>query len=147
MKKQESNIRPKLDTIILKTATNYLLPLLIMFSLFVLIRGHYLSGGGFVGGLIASIAFVLHSFAYNSKRTISLFRFRPLYLIPIGLSLSLFSGLLPLLISKPFMTSIWFLNSVDVIGAFGSALIFDLGVYLVVIGVVLTILFTISENV
>ena len=118
-----------------------------MFSLFVLIRGHYLSGGGFVGGLIASIAFVLHSFAYNTKRTISLFRFRPLYLIPMGLSLSLFSGLLPLLISKPFMTSIWFLDSVAVIGAFGSALLFDLGVYLVVIGVVLTIIFTISENV
>ncbi|RRJ90141.1 Na+/H+ antiporter subunit B [Paenimyroides tangerinum] len=147
MKKRENNIRPKLDTIILKTATNYLLPLLIMFSLFVLIRGHYLSGGGFVGGLIASIAFVLHSFAYNTKRTISLFRFRPLYLIPMGLSLSLFSGLLPFLISKPFMTSIWFLDSVAVIGAFGSALLFDLGVYLVVIGVVLTIIFTISENV
>jgi len=147
MKKEENKIRPKLDTIILKTATNYLLPLLIMFSLFVLIRGHYLSGGGFVGGLIASIAFVLHSFAYNTKRTVSLFRFRPLFLIPAGLSLSLFSGLLPIVISKPFMTSIWFLDKVDVIGAFGSALLFDIGVYLVVIGVVLTILFTISDNV
>lgn len=147
MKKKENNIRPKLDTVILKTATNYLLPLLIMFSLFVLIRGHYLSGGGFVGGLIASIAFVLHSFAYNTNRTIALFRFKPMYLIPMGLSLSLFSGLIPVVISKPFMTNIWFLHSVDVIGALGSALLFDIGVYLVVIGVVLTILFTISESV
>src|SRR5690554_8231686 len=89
MEKKQNNIRPRLDTIILKTATNYLLPLLIIFSLFVLIRGHYLSGGGFVGGLIASIAFVLHSFAYNTQRTISLFRFRPMFLIPAGLSLSL----------------------------------------------------------
>lgn len=147
MEKKQNNIRPRLDTIILKTATNYMLPLLIIFSLFVLIRGHYLSGGGFVGGLIASIAFVLHSFAYNTQRTISLFRFRPMFLIPAGLSLSLFSGLLPTLISKPFMTSVWFMESVDVIGAFGSALLFDLGVYLVVVGVVLTILFTISESV
>nr|WP_297306347.1 Na+/H+ antiporter subunit B [uncultured Flavobacterium sp.] len=147
MKKRESSVRPRLDTIVLKTATNYLLPLLIMFSLFVLIRGHYLSGGGFVGGLIASIAFVLHSFAYNTKRTIALFRFRPMFLIPVGLAISLISGLLPLLISKPFMTSLWFIESVDVIGALGSALIFDIGVYLVVIGVVLTILFTISESV
>lgn len=147
MEKKQNNIRPRLDTIILKTATNYLLPLLIIFSLFVLIRGHYLSGGGFVGGLIASIAFVLHSFAYNTQRTISLFRFRPMFLIPTGLSLSLFSGLLPTLISKPFMTSVWFMESVDVIGAFGSALLFDIGVYLVVVGVVLTILFTISESV
>lgn len=147
MEKKQNKIRPRLDTIILKTATNYLLPLLIIFSLFVLIRGHYLSGGGFVGGLIASIAFVLHSFAYNTQRTISLFRFRPMFLIPAGLSLSLFSGLLPTLISKPFMTSVWFMESVDVIGAFGSALLFDVGVYLVVVGVVLTILFTISESV
>ncbi|HLT65298.1 MAG TPA: MnhB domain-containing protein [Flavobacterium sp.] len=147
MEKKQNNIRPRLDTIILKTATNYMLPLLIIFSLFVLIRGHYLSGGGFVGGLIASIAFVLHSFAYNTQRTISLFRFRPMFLIPAGLSLSLFSGLLPTLISKPFMTSVWFMESVDVIGAFGSALLFDIGVYLVVVGVVLTILFTISESV
>lgn len=45
------------------------------------------------------------------------------------------------------MTSVWFIDHVAVIGAFGSALIFDVGVYLVVIGVVLTILFTISESV
>lgn len=147
MEKDQNKVRPRLDSTILKTATNYLLPLLIMFSIFVLIRGHYLSGGGFVGGLIASIAFVLHSFAYNTKRTISLFRLNPMFLIPIGLSVSLVSALLPTLISKPFMTSVWFIDHVAVIGSFGSALIFDVGVYLVVIGVVLTILFTISENV
>ena len=147
MEKDQNKVRPRLDSTILKTATNYLLPLLIMFSIFVLIRGHYLSGGGFVGGLIASIAFVLHSFAYNTKRTISLFRLSPMFLIPIGLSVSLVSALLPTLISNPFMTSVWFIDHVAVIGSFGSALIFDVGVYLVVIGVVLTILFTISENV
>ena len=147
MEKDQNKVRPRLDSTILKTATNYLLPLLIMFSIFVLIRGHYLSGGGFVGGLIASIAFVLHSFAYNTKRTISLFGLNTMFLIPIGLSVSLVSALLPTLISKPFMTNVWFIDHVAVIGSFGSALIFDVGVYLVVIGVVLTILFTISENV
>lgn len=147
MEKKQSNNRPRLDNTILRTATNYLLPLLIMFSVFVLIRGHYLSGGGFIGGLIASIAFVLHSFTYNTKKTIALFRSHPMRLIPIGLLLSLTSGMLPYIVSKPFLTSLWFIDNVDVIGAFGSALLFDIGVYLVVIGVVLTILFTISENV
>lgn len=145
-KDQNKEVTP-LDNTILRTATNYLLPLLIMFSLFVLIRGHYLSGGGFVGGLIASIAFVLHSFAYSTQKTLTLFKYNPLYLIPIGLLLSFLSGLLPILLGLPFMTGVWFAESVVVIGAFGTALIFDLGVYLVVIGVVLTILFTISENV
>lgn len=146
MEREQNNSRPRLDNMILKTAANYLLPLLIMFSVFVLIRGHYLSGGGFVGGLIASIAFVLHSFAYSTRSTMRLFRVKPMFFIPIGLTISLLSGLLPSLISKPFMTSIWFVDHVAVIGSFGSALIFDVGVYLVVIGVVLTILFTISET-
>lgn len=135
------------DPTILRTATNYLLPVLLLFSVFVLLRGHYLSGGGFVGGLIASIAFVLHSFAYSTKQTLSLFRFSPMALIPAGLTLSILSGLLPVLLGQPFMTGVWFADSVAVIGSVGTALFFDIGVYLVVIGVVLTILFTIAENV
>lgn len=147
MEKKQNNTHRNIDSTILRTATNYLLPLLILFSIFVLLRGHYLSGGGFVGGLIASIAFVLHSFAYNTRRTIALFKYPPMFLIPFGLLLAFCSGYLPTFFGDPFMTGVWFADSVVVIGAFGTALIFDLGVYLVVIGVVLTILFTISENV
>jgi len=138
---------PKSDMIILKTATNYLIPLLLMFSVFVLLRGHYLSGGGFVGGLIASIAFVLHSFAHTTKETLKLFRFSPQALIPIGVLISILSGLLPVFKGKPFLTGLWFDTPIAVIGSVGTALFFDLGVYLVVIGVTLTILFTIKENV
>ncbi|MTG97315.1 MULTISPECIES: Na+/H+ antiporter subunit B [Myroides] len=147
MKKNSRIRKRRLDTTILRTATNYLLPLLLLFSLFVLLRGHYLSGGGFVGGLIASIAFVLHSFAYSTRRTLRLFQVSPLLLIPIGLTLSFVSGFLPVILGSPFLTGIWFADSVAVIGSVGTALFFDIGVYLVVIGVVLTILFTISENV
>jgi multicomponent Na+:H+ antiporter subunit B len=68
-------------------------------------------------------------------------------LIPAGLALSILSGLLPVLLGLPFMTGVWFADSVAVIGSVGTALFFDVGVYLVVIGVVLTILFTIAENV
>lgn len=58
-----------MKTIILKTASNYLLPLLLLFSVFILLRGHYQPGGGFVGGLVTSIAFVLHAFANGLKQT------------------------------------------------------------------------------
>lgn len=146
-KENTRNTITEQDKIILKTATNYLLPLLLMFSIFVLLRGHYLSGGGFVGGLIASIAFVLHSFAHNTRRTLSLFRFSPYFLIPGGLALSIFSGMLPMFFGKPFMTGLWLTKKLAVIGSVGTALFFDTGVYLVVIGVTLTILFTIKENV
>src|SRR5690554_6403730 len=140
---QNSNV----ENTILRTSTNYLLPLLILFSIFVLLRGHYLSGGGFVGGLIASIAFVLHSFAHTNKETLTLFRFTQQTLIPIGLSLSVISGILPVFSGKSFMTGLWLDTPLAVIGSIGTTLFFDLGVYLVVVGVVLTIMFTIKENV
>jgi len=144
MEKNRNNDR--LDKTILRTSTNYLLPLLILFSIFLLIRGHYLPGGGFVGGLVASIAFVLHSFAYTPSQTLKMFSIQPLFVIPFGLMLCFFSGILPTVLGYPFMSVVWFADNVVAIGSFGSALIFDLGVYMVVIGVVLTILFTISEN-
>lgn len=131
---------------ILQTAASYLLPLLLMFSVFVLLRGHYHSGGGFVGGLIASIAFVLHAFAHGLKSAQALFRFQPGFLIPLGLSISILSGLTPVLFGEAFMTGLWLEDPIAIIGSVGTALFFDLGVYLVVIGVTLTILFTISES-
>ena len=134
-----------MNSIILKTASRYLLPLLLLFSVFILLRGHYLPGGGFVGGLVASIAFVLHAFANNLNETKHLLRRHPGYLMPFGLALSLLSGIFPMILGKPFMTGIWFAEKLPVIGSLGTALFFDIGVYLVVIGATLTIIFTISE--
>ncbi|MCL6218788.1 Na+/H+ antiporter subunit B [Zunongwangia pacifica] len=135
-----------MKTIILRTASNYLLPVLLLFSIFILLRGHYLPGGGFVGGLIAAIAFVLHSFANGLKNTKSLLRFHPGFLMPTGLALSFFSGLSPMIFAgDPFMTGLWYHGHVPVLGSIGSAMFFDMGVYLVVVGVTLTIIFTISE--
>lgn len=131
---------------ILQSATKYLIPILLLFSFFLLLRGHYYPGGGFVGGLVASIAFVLHSFANGTEATMKILRRKPLSLIPIGLAISAISVTLPMLIGLPAMTGLWFEEPIPVIGMIGSSLFFDLGVYLVVIGVVLTILFTISLN-
>ena len=133
--------------LILRTAANYMLPLLLLFSVFILLRGHYLPGGGFVGGLIASIAFVLYAFAYKLKNTRNLLKISPEFLISLGLLLALLSGLAPLFFTgEPFMTGLWFPDPVPVIGNVGSALFFDIGVYMVVIGVTLTIIFAVSEN-
>ncbi|GGH22691.1 Na+/H+ antiporter subunit B [Sphingobacterium alkalisoli] len=131
---------------ILQSATKYLLPILLLFSFFLLLRGHYYPGGGFVGGLVASIAFVLHSFANGTEATMKILRRKPLSLIPIGLGVSTVSMTAPMLFGLPPMTGLWFEEPIPVIGMIGSSLFFDLGVYLVVIGVILTILFTISLN-
>lgn len=136
-----------MKTLILKTASGYLLPVLLLFSIFILLRGHYLPGGGFVGGLVASIAFVLHAFANGLENTKSLLRIHPGFLMPFGLTIAFISGLSPVILTDlPFMTGLWFQDPLPVIGLIGSALFFDTGVYLVVVGVTLTIIFTISES-
>jgi len=134
-----------MNTIILKTASKYLLPLLLLFSVFILLRGHYLPGGGFVGGLVASIAFILYAFANSLKDTKNIIKMHPGFLMPLGLTISLISGIMPMAVGKSFMTGLWFAEKLPVIGSLGTALFFDIGVYLVVIGATLTIIFTISE--
>lgn len=129
---------------ILQTASRYLLPILLLFSFFLLLRGHYYPGGGFVGGLVAAIAFVLHSFAHGTVATMRVLRYKPLALIPVGLGVASLAMFLPVMFGLPVMTGLWYDQPIPVIGMLGSALFFDLGVYLVVVGVVLTILFTIS---
>lgn len=133
--------------LIFRTATNFLLPLLLLFSVFLLLRGHYLPGGGFVGGIIAAIAFVLHAFAFGLRNTRKLIRVHPKALLPVGLGLAVFSAMVPLFQGLPVMTGLWLDKPLPVIGLMGSALLFDLGVYLTVLGVALTIIFTVTESV
>jgi multicomponent Na+:H+ antiporter subunit B len=134
-----------MKSLIFKTAATYLLPLLLLFSVFILLRGHYLPGGGFVGGLMAALAFILHSFAFGLKETQSIVKLNPRYLMPIGLALSILSALSPWVVGLPVMTGLWFDEPLRLIGMVGSALFFDIGVYLVVVGSTLTIMFSISE--
>ncbi|MCU0351021.1 MAG: Na(+)/H(+) antiporter subunit B, partial [Flavobacterium sp.] len=79
--------------------------------------------------------------------TKNLLRIHPGFLMPFGLAIAFISGLAPMFLTDlPFMTGIWFDEPIPVIGMVGSALFFDTGVFLVVIGVTLTIIFTISES-
>ena len=137
-----------MKSLILNTISRTLLPLLILFSVFVLLRGHYLPGGGFIGGLIAAIAFILHAFANGLTQTRKVLRMHPGFLIPIGLSIAVLSALAPMILTgDPLMTGLWYEKDIAILGKIGSALFFDTGVYLVVVGVCLTIIFTISESV
>lgn len=136
-----------MKNLILRTASNVLLPVLLLFSIFILLRGHYLPGGGFVGGLIAAIAFVLDAFANGLKNTRKIIRVHPGFLMPLGLLISFCAAAVPLLFTEyPIMTGLWASGYIPVIGKIGSALFFDTGVYFVVVGVSLTIIFTITES-
>jgi multicomponent Na+:H+ antiporter subunit B len=135
-----------MKSLILSTATRYLLPLLLLFSIFLLLRGHNEPGGGFVGGLVAAAAFALYAIAYDVPQARRALGIDPRTLMAVGLLAAAGSGGLSLVAGKPFMTGLWSAQEVPVLGKVGTPLLFDSGVYLVVIGVVLMIIFTLAEE-
>lgn len=135
-----------MNSLVLRTATRYLLPLLLLFSIFVLLRGHNEPGGGFVGGLVAASAFALYAIAFEVEHARQLLPISPRRLIGLGLLIAVLSGLIGVLLGDPFMTAQWDNRPLPVVGKLGTPLLFDIGVYLTVIGVVLTIIFALAEE-
>ncbi len=133
-------------SLILKVATQYLMPLLLVFSIFLLLRGHNEPGGGFVGGLVAASALMLYAISDSPSALWKLLPVDPRLLAGIGLLISLTSGILPILFDLPFMTGMWFSNPLPVVGKVGTPTFFDVGVYFLVIGVVVWILLEFAED-
>ena len=134
-----------MDSVVLRTATRYLLPLLLLFSIFAMLRGHNEPGGGFVGGLVAATAFALYAISYGVASARELLQVSPRRLIGVGLLIAASSGLIGMAWGDPFMTARWDTREIPVVGKLGTPLLFDIGVYLVVIGVTLTIIFALIE--
>src|SRR3972149_8760987 len=92
----------------LSTAIRLLLPLLLIFSVFLLLRGHNEPGGGFVGGLVASSAIVLYALAEGVGKARRLLNIEPRLLIGGGILVDLVSGTLPLRGGKPDLPGLMF---------------------------------------
>lgn len=135
-----------MNSLILATATRLLLPLMLIFSIFLLIRGHNEPGGGFVGGLVAAAAFTLYAAVYGVTQAQEALRIDPKRLIGIGLLVAIVSALLSLATGAPLMTGLWYKDPLPVIGKVGTPVMFDVGVYIVVLGIAVTIMFGLLEN-
>ena len=133
---------------ILQTAARLLMPLLLLFAIFLLLRGHNQPGGGFVAGLVVSASYVLYSIAYGVPAARRALRVTPASLLGIGLLVAVVSGMPALLLGEEFMTALWGNLPIGThkLGV-GTPLVFDIGVFLAVVGVVLTIVFTLAESV
>ena len=133
-------------SLLLRIATRHLFPLLVLFSFFLLLRGHNAPGGGFVGGLVAASAFALYLLAFGSGAARRRLRVAPHVVIGVGLLVAGASGLPAVADALPYLTGEWSTTAVPLLGKVGTPLVFDLGVYLVVLGIVLLMLFTLSED-
>lgn len=128
-----------MNSIVLKTATKFLSALMLIFSIFILLRGHNEPGGGFAGGLVAASAFSLFLFTYGPK---AIRKFIPMdfrLFLGAGLLLILISGALGLVLQQSFLTGIWFKS-------IGTPLLFDIGVYIIVVGAILKIILSLEEK-
>jgi multisubunit Na+/H+ antiporter MnhB subunit len=116
---------------------------LVIIGLHLFLRGHNAPGGGFIAGLVIAVAALIARMA-NSR----LVRVSTQVLIPVGLMIAASTGIIPMLYGLPFLTSRHGHSHIPLFGEFewATASIFDLGVFLVVIGVTLTIIDLLSSR-
>ncbi|MDK9724497.1 MAG: monovalent cation/H+ antiporter subunit A [Sterolibacteriaceae bacterium MAG5] len=125
-----------------------LLPLALLVSLFFLLRGHNAPGGGFVGGLILATAVILQYLVGGTHWVESRLRIHPLYWIAIGLLLAAAAGIGAAFAGAPFLTSQAWHGTLPVVGELhlSSVLLFDLGVYMLVVGATTLMLVAIAHQ-
>ncbi|RUO29293.1 Na(+)/H(+) antiporter subunit B [Aliidiomarina sedimenti] len=138
----------KPGTLILHVAARYLVPLQLILSVFLLLRGHDEPGGGFIAGLVASGAFALYLFTFGATVTRDLLRVDPRNLIGIGLCLGMVSIFPALLNGEPLLTAQWWNIPLpgDSYMKMSTPLIFDIGVYFTVFGSVMLMLIALTET-
>ncbi len=138
-----------MDSLIIRTAARLMLPLLILFSVFLLLRGHNAPGGGFAGGLVAASAIILLALAGGRRDAeVVLPAAIARRVMAVGLLLAGLSATAPLLAGKPFMKGLWVsdywpASHIEL----GTPLLFDLGVDIVVLGMALTVVLRLIDEV
>ena len=137
-----------MTSLILQTAARGLVTLMLLYSVFLLLRVHNEPGGGFSGGLVAASAFTLYASAFGVPWARRLLSVNPRTLIGAGLAVAVASGILPLVLGEPFLTGLWTDLPVPGLGevAVSNVVAFDIGVFLVVLGVTMLIVLTLAEE-
>jgi multicomponent Na+:H+ antiporter subunit A len=140
---------PRHRSLVLEVATRMIFPLIMVLSAYFFFAGHNTPGGGFAGGLTAGLALVLRYLAggrYELGETLPLDAGK---ILGAGLGLSAGTAVASLLVGAPVLSSALIQLDVPVLGTvkFVTALFFDLGVYLIVVGLVLDVLRSLGARV
>ena len=133
-------------SIILETVARFLTPLLVLFSIFLLLRGHHEPGGGFAGGLLASTAFALFMISSGRKEASHALPFDARMLIGGGLLVAFIAAAFGLFQGQPLLTGVWIAVPEGETPHYGTPLLFDVGVFLVVSGITILILQSLAEE-
>lgn len=137
-----------MNSLILATVSRLVLPLLILFSLHLMLRGHNQPGGGFIAGLMTAAAIVLQYVAFSRDYVRQRLRLNYCTLLAVGLALAGGTGLAALWYGHAFLEHRFGHAHLPLLGdvELTTALPFDLGVYAVVVGITLMLISTLGES-
>ncbi|MBM3420947.1 MAG: cation:proton antiporter [Bacteroidetes bacterium] len=134
------------NLILIKISKLYLV-VMIIFSVFILLRGHNNPGGGFIGGIITSTGFIFYGIINGSERVKSLLRITTIELMGTGLMTGIVALIIPVFSGLEPFTGVWIES--DLLASagihLGTPVLFDTGIYLVVTGVFLSIIISIMD--
>ncbi|HLS23957.1 MAG TPA: Na(+)/H(+) antiporter subunit B [Pseudogracilibacillus sp.] len=138
----------KPNNLILKSTSSLIVFILLGFAIYLLLAGHNSPGGGFIGGLTTTAAFLLMYMAFGEETVRKIIPINFLLFIPIGLLLATLTGLGALLFNVPFLTHTFGTFTIPLFGEvdLSTAMLFDLGVYFTVFGTTMTIILTINSD-
>lgn len=133
--------------ILLASISQSLLPLALLVSFYIFLRGHNLPGGGFIAGLVTAVAFILQYIAHGSHWIGQRLTINYRKIIAVGVAIALFTGVGSWLFGRPFMKTWFDYFNLPLVGEIelASALVFDLGVYITVVGSTLMILASLGQ--
>lgn len=139
----------KFSDMILQTATQIVVFIILTFSVYLFFAGHHHPGGGFIGGLVSASALVLLFMAYDVKTVQELIPVDFKRVAALGAFIAVFAGLGALVFDAPFLSQTLVYVQLPILGEteLATATLFDVGVFLVVIGVAITIILSIGEDV
>jgi multicomponent Na+:H+ antiporter subunit B len=135
-----------MNSLIIQTAARAIEPLLLFFSFYLLVAGHNEPGGGFVGGLVAAAALTLHAIAFGVGAARRALRWDPQSLMGVGLVVALAAVWAGTFAGRAPMTGLWMPTPGKTAVELGTPVLFDLGVFLVVMGATLGVIFSLSEE-
>ncbi|MGV3651787.1 MAG: MnhB domain-containing protein [Devosia sp.] len=136
-----------MNTLIFRTIGPFLVAIMLVFSVFVTLRGHNEQGGGFIGGLIAASAIAIYGMSSGVATVRRALRVNPIAIAGAGAALSGLAGFASLAFEAPFMTGLW---AIAEIGGYeinvSSPMVFDIGVYLVVLGTISAVALALEDD-
>lgn len=136
----------KENDVVLRTITKIVVFILLTFGFYLFLAGHNNPGGGFIGGLVLSSAFLLMFLAFDVKQVLVSLPVDFKIMIILGSLLSMLTAIVPMFFGKPFLYQTDAYVNVPLLGEvhLTTVTLFEAGIVLSVVGVIVTVMLSIS---